>query len=149
MKLKNQKGAAAVEFAIVLPLLLILIFGMIEFGLLLYNKQVLTNASREGARAGIVAQIPRLPDFGGSPCTNPPTSIDAVVQCYCSNHLITFGAATAPTTTTAGYNANALFGTDLTVKVTYDYGFLVVVPNFIPGITSPLTLTAQTVMRYE
>jgi hypothetical protein len=49
----GQKGAAAVEFAVVLPLLVLLLFGSIEFGLLLYNQEVITNASREGARAGI------------------------------------------------------------------------------------------------
>ncbi|MCK5219206.1 pilus assembly protein, partial [bacterium] len=48
--LKNQRGAAAVEFAIVLPLLALILFGTIDFALLFYNKQVLTNASREGAR---------------------------------------------------------------------------------------------------
>ena len=47
---KCQRGAAAVEFAIVLPLLLVFVFGIIEFGFLLYDKAVITNASREGAR---------------------------------------------------------------------------------------------------
>ena len=50
----NQKGAALLEFAIILPFLLVLVFGMIEFGLIAYNKQVITNASREGARWAIV-----------------------------------------------------------------------------------------------
>ena len=49
----NQKGTAIVEFGIVVPLLMLLVFGAIEFGLLFYNKQMITNASREGARAGI------------------------------------------------------------------------------------------------
>ena len=51
---KNQKGAAIVEFAIVLPLILMFLFGILEFGLLMYNKAMITNASREGARLGIV-----------------------------------------------------------------------------------------------
>ena len=54
MKIREQRGGAAVEFAIVLPVLVLLIFGMIEFSTLLYDKGVITNASREGARAGIV-----------------------------------------------------------------------------------------------
>ena len=53
MKFTNQRGAAAVEFAIVLPILLLLFAGVTEFGIMYYNKQVLTNASREGARAGV------------------------------------------------------------------------------------------------
>jgi Flp pilus assembly protein TadG len=45
-----DRGAAAVEFALILPLLLLLVFGIVEFGLLL-NKQVsVSNAAREGAR---------------------------------------------------------------------------------------------------
>jgi len=59
-KLRGHKGAAAVEFALVLLPLIILVFGAIEFGVLLYNQQVITNASREGARAGIVQQNPRV-----------------------------------------------------------------------------------------
>jgi hypothetical protein len=57
-KLKNQesqRGVAAVEFAIVLPLLLFLFIGITEFGIAYYNKQIITNASREGARASIRA----------------------------------------------------------------------------------------------
>ena len=62
MKLKNQRGASAVEFAVVLFPLVLLVFGIIDFGFLLYNKAMLTNASREGARAGIVSQSPRVLD---------------------------------------------------------------------------------------
>ena len=48
MKIKDQDGATVVEFALVLPLLVVFIFGIIEFSLLLYNKAMITNASREG-----------------------------------------------------------------------------------------------------
>ena len=61
-KVKEQKGAALVEFAIVLPLILLLIFGMIEFSILFDNQAVITNASREGARFGIVYDYPNRPD---------------------------------------------------------------------------------------
>ena len=52
--IKNQNGVALVEFGLILPLLILLLFGITEFSLLLYNKQVITNAAREGARAGII-----------------------------------------------------------------------------------------------
>ena len=64
IKFASQKGAAMVEFALILIPLLLITFGIIEFGMFMYNQQVLTNASREGARAGIVASIPRLPRHG-------------------------------------------------------------------------------------
>ena len=58
--MKNQRGASAIEFAIVFPLLVLLLFGIIEFSLILYDKVMITNASREGARAGIVVQLTRM-----------------------------------------------------------------------------------------
>ena len=86
----NQKGAAILEFAIVLPFLLVLVFGMIEFGLIAYNKQVITNASREGARWAIGQP---------SPSKDPPEprrstdSVKAVVTDYWNNNkLINFAS---------------------------------------------------------
>lgn len=137
----SQKGASAVEFALILPLLIVITFGIIEFGMLVYNQQVITNASREGARAGIVASSPRVPATG----TN---SIDSVVQSYCANHLVTFGTQNNPVTTVIGYSATAPFSSDLTVQVNYQYSFLVI-PDFIPGITRLRNMQAVTVMRYE
>lgn len=47
----RDRGAAAVEFALVLPVLLILVFGIIDFGRMLNAQITLTEAAREGARA--------------------------------------------------------------------------------------------------
>lgn len=49
-----RRGAAAVEFAVVAPLFLLLLGGIIEFGQVFRIEHVLSNASRRGARAGIV-----------------------------------------------------------------------------------------------
>ena len=55
---ERESGAAMVEMAIVLPLLLLLVFGIIEFGRL-YNSQVtLTHAAREGIRDYVIFQDP-------------------------------------------------------------------------------------------
>jgi Flp pilus assembly protein TadG len=132
---RNQKGGAAIEAALVLPLTILLIFGMIEFGLLLYNRQIITNASREGARAGIVLSTPRL--------TGP--EIGSVVNTYCQNQLVTFGTHVPASTSATNAGTACVFGTDLTVRVTYDYDFLVLT-NFGFG---PVTLEAETVMRCE
>ena len=50
----HRGGAAVVEFAIVAPLLLMIVFGIIEFGRMIMVQQILTNASREGARRAII-----------------------------------------------------------------------------------------------
>ena len=51
---KKRRGAAAVEFAVVAPIFLLLVFGMIEYGRMVMVQQVLTNASREGARCAVL-----------------------------------------------------------------------------------------------
>ncbi len=47
-------GAAVVELAVVLPLLLTLVFGIIEFGWVFMVRETLTNASREGCRVAVL-----------------------------------------------------------------------------------------------
>lgn len=78
---KSQKGATAVEFAIVFPLLILLLFGIIEFGLYMFNRQVITNACREGARFGVVSRVPRYNN----------AQIQQEVLDYSAQHLVTFG----------------------------------------------------------
>jgi Flp pilus assembly protein TadG len=143
-RLRCQKGVAAVEFAIILSVLMMVILGIIEFGLLLYDKQVITNASREGARAGTLVVNPRLSDAG----------IQAVVNNYVANNLVTFSSTpTLPVTTIVrvldgeGIPQND-FGDDLTVTVTYNYAFLAL-PNFVTSLAGVETLVATTVMRME
>lgn len=136
-KIRNQKGAALVEFAIVLPLLLVLVFGMIEFSIMFYDKAVITNAGREGARAGIVYDFPARISTG---------DIETIVGNYCSGRLITFGSTNQETTTVSGPCTNA--GDTITVTVTYPYDFLVL-PNFVTTLTGSIDLSAVTTMRCE
>lgn len=53
---KNQKGQTLVEFALILPIIIIILFGITEFGRAFYSYIVITNAAREGARAGVVGK---------------------------------------------------------------------------------------------
>jgi Flp pilus assembly protein TadG len=136
-KMKNQRGVAAVEFALILIPLVLLVFGTIEFSTLLYDKAVITNASREGARAGIVYSYPDR--IGDGEIVN-------VVNTYCSDHMISLGGnSTVSTTITRSGNAS---GDDLTVRVSYVYRFLVL-PNLISSLAGGLNLEAETIMRLE
>jgi Flp pilus assembly protein TadG len=158
MKLKNQRGVAAVEFALVMPLLLVLLFGIIEFGFILYDKAMITNASREAARAGIV--LNDLPGSGTLRITS--TQLQDDVYNYLGigqdsngnpagdGYLISFGSTISPPTitTTPSDPSNLPSGQDLTVTVTFPYDFLLI-PSFITDITGTVTLQATTVMRAE
>lgn len=54
MRVRSQAGAELVEFALVLPILLLVFGGIVDFGLLLQRQQVVTNAAREGARLAVL-----------------------------------------------------------------------------------------------
>ena len=134
---KAQRGAAAVEFAIVLPLLLLVIFSIVEFGVALYDKAMITNASREGARAGVVLRNPK------------PNKQDVtnVVLAYCQNYLITFGASNTPTVSVPS-GVGGTFGTPLTVTVSYQYAGLGL-GAMLSAFTGPIVMTATTIMNNE
>ncbi len=129
---KDQRGVAAVEFAIMLPLLAVILFGTIDFALLFYNKQVLTNASREGARSAIVKD-------NQADLTFPDQR--QIIKDYCLNNLINLGGnnplVIEPEITLA---ANYI-----TANVKYDYSHL------FSGLTgfSTTRIEAQTIMRNE
>ena len=57
----NRKGQSLVEFALVLPLILLLVVGMLEFARIWNLHQVMTDAVREGARRALVADVPPAP----------------------------------------------------------------------------------------
>ena len=82
MRLSSEKGTALIEFALVLPILLVLTAGLIEFGIALYDKAMVTNASREGARAGIAFGWPN--DY----CNDANGTVQTVVNNYLQDHLI-------------------------------------------------------------
>jgi len=134
---KRNDGQALVEFALSIPVFLVLLFGIVEFGLLLYNQQVITNASREGARYGIVVRTPR----------RTVSEIEQVVTDYAGNNLVTFGSE-VPSTTVTPDPAGGSFGDDLTVEVEFHYDFLVL-PGFIADLFGGTDLRARTTMKYE
>lgn len=128
---RAERGAAAVEFALLLPLLALLMFGIVEFGLALHRQQVLATASREGARVGIRQGVPR------------PTSGD--IERASRNVLTQAGVAGAAVVVVGVGGAS---GTDLRVDVELPYRFLVL-PNLVPGVGASITLRSRTVMRHE
>lgn len=131
-KMKGQRGASAIEFAIILPVLVVILIGIMEFGYVMFAKAVITNASREGARRGIVFSDPRPGD----------AEIIQAVSNYCSNLI------PSATVTTQVARAGNAAGDPLTVRVNYLHNFWVL-HNLPFGIAGPISLIAETVMRME
>jgi Flp pilus assembly protein TadG len=132
----QQRGAAVVEFALILPILLGLLVAGIDASLAFYDKAVITNASREGARAGIVARNPMLTD----------AQIQSVVTQYAQS-VVSFGANPAqPTVLIQWLSLNG----DPALKVTVSYTFEGIgLGSLFQSLGKPWVLQASTVMVYE
>lgn len=126
----RQKGAAAVEFAIFLPLLVLLVFGTIEFGLMFYNKQVLTNASREAARAAITGVA--VPE------------VKQIVLDYCNGKLYSLNGSV--NLSASDIDVPPLDGNDQSVAVSFNYDFMF---SQAIGIINSIKVSGQTIMRME
>ncbi|TCD47231.1 TadE family protein [Chlorobium sp. N1] len=125
---RSQKGAVLVEFAFVLPVFLLLLFGMITFSVALYNKTVLTMATREGARTGIRYVADRTD-------ATIMSSANAAASALCSQNLISFGGSISPSIT------STVSGDILTVAASGTYTGLY--------IFGDMPMSAQTTMRIE
>ncbi len=128
---RSESGASAVEFALLLPVLMMVLFGIIEFGFALYQQAVLTNASREGARLGIVQASPAI----------TTAEINAAIDNYLTP------AGINPANVTRNIVAGGVTGTPVTVSLTLPYTFRVL-PN-LTAVAPQVNLTAYTVMRHE
>jgi Flp pilus assembly protein TadG len=130
----REAGTSTVEMAVVLPLLLVLVFAIGELGIAYTRWLSLTNATREGARAGVVFRAPcdagavtteiqtTVTNFAASSGLDDPISI--VVENPC-------GAT----------------GTQLRVTSTVPYDYVVLAP--LAGLAPTTNLSARSVMRNE
>ena len=133
---QNQRGASAVEFAIIAPLFIAMLFAIVEFGLIIYAKGMLTHASREGARFGVIYAEPK----------RTQTEIQAKVREYLDQVGLTSDA------TVEVIGAGGLSKANLSVTVRYTYQFFVLPRNindYLAGRMPDLNLTATSVMQME
>ena len=126
--IRSERGAAIIETALAVPLLLLVGVGAVEFGRAYRTSRVLTNAAREGAR---VAALP-----------NRATAVDAKVRQYLQTDGLISDA-------TVGVNIN---GSEVTVS--YPFQFVVLQPVaqlLVSGsmVDSPITVTATSVGQNE
>ena len=134
-RLGDDRGASAVEFAIIAPLFFVLVFGIINFGVILGQQVALNHAVREGARAAVVESSGRS--------LQTEEAMANEVRGNAQTIALTASEVKVPNPSncpTEGY------GSDLVVSASYQSSFLV--PGLIPGLSAP-NLSAQASFRCE
>ena len=133
-----DRGAELIEFALVTPLLLLLVFGVANFGLMFQRYEVLTNAAREGAR------VAALPTYGSADVQNRVTQ-------YLSGSGVTGATTTYLTPAPVNVGGACITLRGATVSYTYSFIGLGGIIRLFPGGSgfTTKTLTATALMRYE
>ncbi|TJX14162.1 pilus assembly protein [Tissierella creatinini] len=122
---KNEKGQSLVEFALVLPLLILIVVGIIEFGWLFNGKITLTSAAREGARVAAILKD----ETTATSAVNQTAALSGLTITDVDYNYITGGP----------YNVNK-------VRVTVEGSMDPLVGLFISG---PVSMEADAYMRVE
>ena len=133
---RRQRGAAAVEFALIAPILFVLVFGIIDFGLYINANAVVTNATREGARAASLgASTSEIDSVTRSALGELPASASAVVVLSCK---------TPAGSVCSSYASGADAGGTAIVEVQYQHPWLT---PLLPS--SGITIDIKSEMRIE
>lgn len=137
-RLSGERGAAALEFAIVSGLFIALLWGILQFGYIFDFKHNLTLAASEGARAAVSKADPAL---------QKQTAIDTARQ-----RLTAIGssAAWATVTATDPYSCDATDPNVKCIKVSIDYPWREhpLIPQLI-GVAAPETLHAESIVEVD
>ncbi len=129
----RERGAAAVEFALVLPVLVLFVFGIVDLGRAFMDQAILTNAAREGTRYATVV----VKD--ATTATNSKTAIESRAKAAAGLD------PTAQSTVTANFTYNCAAGTTMVVTVTYpQFNWLFL--NVLPGLNNPQPLIGKSVI---
>jgi len=136
---RGERGAALLEAAITVPIILLISVGIFEFGRAYQTWQVLTNAAREGARLAVI---------------NGSTDSDVVTRV---RSYMTAGQLPNAATATVTVNRNvALTGADTGSQITINYPFQFMVLNPVVRLVSPsattgapITMQSSALMRNE
>jgi Flp pilus assembly protein TadG len=141
-RIKSERGAALLEAAITLPMLLLIAVGIFEFGRAYQTWQILTNAAREGARMAV------LPD-------PTPGSVETRVRDYMqAGQLSEAGTAAVDVNRSATMTVNGAPVSVSQVSIDYPFSFIVLQP--VARLVAPTTslggavvMHAQALMRNE
>ena len=149
-RLKSQRGAELIEMALILPLLLLLLVGIADFGFLFQRYEVLTNATREGARMAVLQGY------------NQADVQNRVCQYLTAGGVPTTGCPNAPTNPTVTVNVTSvalptpgavpLNARQVQLVYTHNFMFIGGIINMIGGgggWTNTKVITIEATMRME
>jgi Flp pilus assembly protein TadG len=138
-RLCSERGAELIETALTLPLILLVVVGIIEFGWVFQKYEVVTNAAREGARVLV------LPHFTGADAQERVKQYLAASGL--DRNLATVPAPAAP----AAVDLNGICMTTVTVTVSYPHNspFLTGITRYFRKTVGTFTLRASSTMRTE
>ncbi|MBP2028303.1 Flp pilus assembly protein TadG [Acetoanaerobium pronyense] len=125
--IKNSKGQSLVETALVLPLVILIVFGTIEFGRVFNAYLIVSNASREGARAAAVGKS------------------NAEINTLVTDKASTLGAVTV----TINPSGSRTYGNEVTVTVNHNLNLIVPIIRTIIAPGGILNVNSATSMRVE
>jgi TadE-like protein len=135
-KVRRSRGQSLVEFALILPVFLLVLAGILDFGMMLYSRLTLVNATREGARWAVVQpDVTTIPLTTGTSLRNASGLIGSNMSGLSWNAMVTApGGITSsiaisclPTAGgancdfVAGGNPNAIKGDSILISTTYPY----------------------------
>ena len=140
-RIHGERGAAAVEFAIVATLFFMLVFGIIDFGFAFHSWNNAANAAREGARkAAVDSTVQDVIDrTKAAASTLDPTKLTVTVTC---SHVVgVFSSAVC--------GPGLVEGDVVRVSVNYIYTMMTPIGSFVPGLGTTLNLHSQSESRFE
>lgn len=132
-----QRGAVAVEFALILPILLLLVLGIIEFGFGYHAWDATQNAAREGARLGAVSFSEQEIIDRAKNAASMLDQTQLVVQVTC-----------APEGSTVFGTCTWAEGDTVRVQVDYTYDYITPLPGFV-GMGPQMSMTSVAQARFE
>ena len=138
-QLAAEGGAELIEMALVLPILLLVVLGIVDFAFIFQRYEAVTNATREGARVAV------LPGY-----TEP--DVQSRVQSYVQTGGLPTTASNPTVTvtpTTVAVGGSTWSATQVNVSYEHDYLFLGPIAGWFGGSFTSLTLTSQATMRNE
>jgi Flp pilus assembly protein TadG len=151
----GETGQAIIELALTLPLLLIIVLGIFDFGFMFQRYEVVTNAAREGARVGVLpgysvgdaqARAEQYLDAGGLAGTSTNHAADCA-----GGSLVNGQRCTYAVKSTATFGSPTKTVGIVTVTVSYDHEFTFVGPlmNLFGGSLATLRMKSVSTMRLE